>query len=58
MIALAGILSGFEMGLPILDQWVSIPRGIFAALSALTTCGAVIARLFVQEKLRESDDGE
>ena len=58
LIAAAGILSGCEIALPIIDQVVSIPRGIFAALSGLVTCGAFIARFVAQEKLKGIDDGE
>jgi hypothetical protein len=36
LIAAAGILSDCEIALPIIDQIVSIPRGIFAALSGAT----------------------
>ena len=55
-IVIAGILSGCEIALPIIDQVVSIPRGVFAALSGLTTCGALIARFVVQEKLKGDTD--
>ena len=58
LIVAAGILSGCEIALPIIDQAVSIPRGIFAALSGLVTCGALISRLVAQEKLKGNDDGE
>jgi len=58
LIVVAGVLSGCEVALPFIDQVVSIPRGVFAALSGLTTCGAFIARFVVQEKLKDSEDGE
>lgn len=58
LIILAGVLSGCEIALPIIDQVVSIPRGAFAALSGMTTCGALVARLVAQEKLKGSEDAE
>ena len=51
-IVVAGILSGCEVALPIIDQVVSIPRGVFAALSGLVTCGAMVSRFVVQENLK------
>jgi hypothetical protein len=51
LILMAGIFSGLEIALPILDQWIAIPRGMFAAASGLTTMAACIARLTVQTKM-------
>ncbi|WP_421362167.1 hypothetical protein [Agrobacterium rosae] len=48
-IVLAGLLSGIEVFLPIIDGYVDIPRGVFAALSALATCAAFISRIMVQK---------
>lgn len=56
LIVAAGILSGCEIALPIIDQVVSIPRGVFAALSGLVTCGALISRLIAQENLKGDID--
>jgi hypothetical protein len=58
LIVVAGILSGCEIALPIIDQVVTIPRGVFAALSGLVTCGALISRLVAQENLKGNEDGE
>lgn len=58
LILAAGILSGCEIALPIIDQVVTIPRGVFAALSGLVTCGALISRLVAQENLKGNEDGE
>lgn len=58
LIVVAGILSGCEVALPIIDQFVSIPRGTFAALTGLVTCGALISRLVAQENLKGNDHGE
>ncbi len=54
LIVAAGILSGCEVALPIIDQFVTIPRGAFAALTGLVTCGALISRLVAQENLKDS----
>lgn len=58
LIIAAGILSGCEIALPIIDQVISIPRGVFAALSGLVTCGALISRLVVQENLKGNEDAD
>lgn len=54
----AGILSGCEIALPIIDQAVTIPCGAFATLSGLVTCGAVISRLVAQENLKGNPDAD
>jgi len=51
LMILAGLLSGAEIALPILDGILPIPRGMFAALSGLATCGAFIARLVAQQAI-------
>jgi hypothetical protein len=58
LIAAAGILSGCEIALPIIDQVVTIPRGIFAALSGIVTCGALISRFVAQENLKGNPDAD
>ena len=55
-IVVAGILSGCEVALPIIDQVISIPRGLFAATSGLVTCGALVSRLVAQENLKGDID--
>lgn len=50
---LAGLLSGAEIALPILDGILPIPRGLFAALSGLATCGAFVARIVAQQSVGE-----
>lgn len=47
--------SGAEVALPIIDQVVDIPRGTFAALSALATAGAFAARLIAQKNLTPAE---
>ena len=51
LILLAGLLSGIEVALPLLDGFVSLPRGLFAGLSAIMTAGAFIARLLAQKEV-------
>ena len=57
---IAGLFSGLEIALPIIDQWISIPRGIFAAASGITTMAACVARLTVQTQItnRPSDGAD
>ena len=54
-IVLAGLLSGLEVFLPIIDGYVDIPRGIFAALSGAATCAAFISRIMVQKGVSDAD---
>lgn len=54
-ILLAGLLSGFEVFLPLIDGYIDIPRGLFAALSGLATCGAFISRILVQKGTIDAD---
>jgi hypothetical protein len=48
--AFAGLLSGAEVALPFLNDLM--PRGVFALLSAVTVCGAFIARLVAQKDIK------
>lgn len=56
LIVLAGILSGIEIALPLIDGFVPIERGLFAALSFLATAGAFVARLIAQQSVSGSDE--
>lgn len=56
LLVIAGLLSGAEVALPLIDGLYDIPRGLFAALSGLTVAAAFVARLVVQRKV--SDAGE
>lgn len=47
-IALAGLLSGAEVALPLFVD--VIPRNVFATLSLIATCGAIWARVLAQPK--------
>lgn len=55
LMIIAAILSGLEVALPLIDGYVDIPPGIFAALSGLTVAGAFMARLLVQKGVSGAD---
>ncbi len=52
----AGLLSGAEIALPLLDGLLPIPPGLFAALSGLATGAAFVARLLAQKDF-DNEDG-
>lgn len=55
LIVLAGLLSGIEVLLPLAGpDWLGLPEGLFAGLSALAAALAFVARLMAQ---REEGDG-
>ena len=47
LLALAAVLQGVEVALPLFAD--AIPRGPFAALSALSVAGAFVARIVAQK---------
>ncbi|MFB9952021.1 hypothetical protein ACFFP0_24495 [Rhizobium puerariae] len=49
----AGLLSGAEVALPLIDGLFEMPRGLFAALSGITVAAAFVARLIVQKGISE-----
>lgn len=51
LMLLAAILSGVEVALPFFSD--ALPRGTFAALSAVTVALAFVARLIAQRGLEE-----
>jgi hypothetical protein len=53
LMILAGVLSGLEVALPLIDGLFPIPQGVFAALSGLTVAGAFVARLVAQRNLTD-----
>lgn len=57
LMLLAGLLSGIEVFLPLIDGIIPIPRGIFASLSGLVTMFALIARLMAQSKISGDPNG-
>ena len=52
LILAAGLLSGAEVALPLLP--LPLPAGIFAALSALPTAAAFVARLLAPKDITDS----
>lgn len=54
-IVLAGIFSGLEVFLPLIDGYIDMPRGVFAALSAVATCAAFISRILAQKGVSDAD---
>lgn len=48
-IALAGLFSGLEVALPLIDGYLDIPRGLLAGLSGFATFAAFISRILVQK---------
>lgn len=53
LMILAGLLTAAEVALPLLDGFIDLPRGLFAALSGLATGGAFVARLIAQKDIEE-----
>lgn len=51
LLAVAGILTGIEAALPLLDGYVNVPRWVFSTLTALVVCAAFIARFIAQKGL-------
>ena len=59
LIILAGILSGAEIALPLIQDLLPIPRGVFAGLSFLATAAGLVARLVAQQSVSGGrDEGE
>lgn len=55
LMLIAAILSGLEVVLPLLQGFISLPPGIFAALSGLTVSAAFVARLVAQKGVSDAD---
>lgn len=53
LIVLAGILTGAEVALPLLEGFLPVPRGVFAGLSALASGGAFVTRILAQSNMKE-----
>lgn len=58
LLVLAGTLSGAEIALPLIQDLLPIPRGVFAGLSFLATAGAFIARLVAQQSVSGDKNGQ
>ena len=50
LMAAAAVLSAAEVALPFIEQFAQIPTGLMAALSALSTAGAFVARIAAQKE--------
>jgi hypothetical protein len=53
LILLAGLLSGAEVALPLLDGYLPIPPRLFAVLTFLTVGAALVARLIAQKGISD-----
>ena len=55
LIALAAVLTGAEIALPLLDGLLPLPPRTFAILSGLVSAGAFIARFVAQPEIHEEN---
>lgn len=53
---LAGLLSGVEVVMSILQPSNTLPLGVFAALAGVVTSAALVARLLAQNEADGGDD--
>lgn len=53
LIALAAVLTGAEIALPLLEGLLPLPPRTFALLSGLAAAGAFIARFVAQPEIHE-----
>ena len=58
LLVLAGLLSGAEIALPLIQDLLPIPRGVFAGMSFVATAGAFVARLVAQQSISGGKDGQ
>jgi hypothetical protein len=58
LLVAAGLLSGCEVALPLIQDMLPIPRGAFALLSAVTVAAAFVARLVAQKSVSGGDNVE
>jgi hypothetical protein len=58
LLVIAGLLSGAEIALPLIQDLLPIPRGVFAGLSFLATAGAFVARLVAQQSVSGENHGK
>lgn len=56
LMLLAALLSGIEVALPLVRDFLPITPGAFAVLSFASTAGAVIARVVQQKGLSNGQD--
>ncbi|EKF43961.1 hypothetical protein NA8A_04095 [Nitratireductor indicus C115] len=50
-IVLAALLSGAEVALPLLREFLPLPPGLFAGLSFFTVAAAFVSRIIAQKDL-------
>ncbi|MBB4952779.1 hypothetical protein H4S14_000821 [Agrobacterium vitis] len=55
LLVAAGFFSGAEVFLPLIDGYVDMPRGLFAAMSGFATAAAFVSRFLVQKDLSDAD---
>ncbi len=58
LMVLAGVLSGAEIALPLIQDLLPIPRGVFAGMSFVATAGAFVARLVAQQSVSGDKNGQ
>ncbi|MBB3144951.1 hypothetical protein FHS21_001352 [Phyllobacterium trifolii] len=56
LMLLAGLLSGIEAALPLLDGLLPIPQRLFAVLTLFAVAAAFVARLIAQNNLKGNED--
>lgn len=55
LMAVAAVLSGVEIAMPMLDGIVDMPRGLFAGFSGLVTAAAFVSRLVAQRSMNDAN---
>ncbi len=58
LMLLAGLFSGLEVALPLLDGFIDLGRGWFALFSGITVFGAFVSRLIAQQGLTHDKSAE
>lgn len=53
LMIVAAVLSGIEVAIPFFSE--SLPRGLFSAVSAVTTGLAFVARLMAQQEIENAE---
>lgn len=56
LLAIAGLLSGFEVALPFFQSSFPVPDSVFGLLSLITIAAAFVARLVFQKTFEEDRD--
>lgn len=58
LLVIAVMMSGVEAALPLLEGVITVPPGIFAALSGFVGAGALLARVILQNDLSPENKDE